>query len=444
MEEDGPTRGRRSVPWPERQKHWGPNLDSHCYVDLLPLVVAVKQLFRAVPATRCTFTCMPATAIVLSRSVGELLRGGRQRLGYTLREVERLTSAQGNLIPFSTLARIEQGRLDPGLKRLHALLRLYGLPIQAAGDLLDMEEIAGTVDVQGDFETLRDRGTRAWQDGDLPTAMACYLAMRHRADEQEPDRARRHESILSFAVMAAKLGKYHIARQMLDDLLLEKPERPMLFRVLIQAASTWQHLGSPQLALALVEGAAVQMESNDLRGRGWVLQLRASIQIDLRAFDQAQTNLAEAARMFQKANRPYDRALALVAIARAEVERGDATSAIRAARRAAEFSSGHGFERVHALASLQEARALLLSDRAQQALAVLTQVLAATVASSDNVIRFYAHFYLSKAFAGTGDSARAQAELEQAKYFVRFVDQASGEASEVKGPRKDGRVASRS
>ena len=110
---------------------------------------------------------MPAKAIALSPSVGGLLRERRQRLGYTLRDVERLTSARGGLIPFSTLARIEQGRLDPGLKRLHALLQLYGLPIQAAGDLLDLEAIAASVTVKGDFAALRARGARSWRAGDL-------------------------------------------------------------------------------------------------------------------------------------------------------------------------------------------------------------------------------------------------------------------------------------
>lgn len=376
---------------------------------------------------------MPAKAIALSRSVGGLLRDRRQRLGYTLREVERLTSAQGNVIPFSTLARIEQGRLDPGLKRLHALLQLYGLPIQSAGDLLDMESVAGTIAVDGDFAALRDRGTDAWQSGDLPTAMACYLAMRHRATGQESDRAIRHESILSFAVLAAKLGKHHIARQMLDDLLLDRPDRRMLFRVLVQAASTWRALGSPEFALALVGGAQAQLESNDLRGRGWVLQLRASIQIDLGAFEEAQANLGKAARAFQKAKRPYDRALTLVAISRLAVERGDAAGAAWASRQAAAFASRNGFARVHALATIQGARALLLAGRADRALAALTRVLAATVAASDNLIRFYAHFYLSKAYASAGDSPRAGVEMEQARYFVRFVDQASKEVSEVRG-----------
>jgi tetratricopeptide (TPR) repeat protein len=359
-----------------------------------------------------------------------------------LREVERLTLAQGNLIPFSTLARIEQGRLDPGLKRLHALLQLYGLPVQAAGDLLDLEAIAGESWVEGDVKTLRKRGSDAWQSGDLPTAMACYLAMRHRASEHETDRALRHESILSFAIMAAKLGKHHIARQLLDDLLLDKPARPILFRVFVQAASTWQALGSLELALALVGGAEALVDPKDLCGRGWVLHARASIQIDLGAFDKARANLGEAARVFQKARRPYDRALALVAIARAEVERGDGEAANRAARRAAEFASLKRFARVRVLAKVQEARALLVCKKADRALTVLTQILAETVATSDNVIRFYAHFYLSKAYADVGDSLRSDVELGQARYFVRFVEQASKEASEVRGALKDGSSAS--
>jgi transcriptional regulator with XRE-family HTH domain len=384
---------------------------------------------------------MPAKAIALSPSVGELLRNRRQRLGYTLRQVEHLTSSQGNIIPFSTLARIEQGRLDPGLKRLHALLQLYGLPIQAAGDLLDMESIAGDVSVGGDAATLRDKGMKAWQSGDTPTALACYLALRRRTDDQTTDRSVRHESILTFAVWAAKLGKYHVARQILDDLFLDKPERPTLLRAFVQAASTWHALGSAEVALAHIAGAEKLVEPGDHRSRGWILHLRASIQIDLRSFEDAHANLVEAARLYAKAERPYDRALALVAMARLEVERGDAAKAIQAARRAASFAVLKRFDRVHALAEIQEARAHLLAGKAELALTTLTRVLAETIAGSDNVIRFYAHFHLSKTYAKLGDSLRSHVEFEQAKYFVRFVDQASKETSEVRGHLKDGSTA---
>lgn len=385
---------------------------------------------------------MPAKAIALSSSVGELLRGRRRNLGYTLREVERLTSAHGNIIPFSTLARIEQGRLDPGLKRLHALLQLYGLPIQVAGDLLDIESIAGSLNVEGDFASLRERGDKAWQAGELPTAMACYLALRHRAADHDADRGKRHSSILAFAITAAKLGKHHIARHMLDDLLLDKPERAMRLRVFLQLGSTWHALGVPELALALIGAAEALIERDDRLGRGWVAHLRASIQIDLGQFAAARKNLVNAARVYQSAGKPYDRALALVTLARLEVEAGDAPAAIRGARRAARFAASKRFARVQALAEIQEARALLAAGTPERALTTLTRVLAETVAVSDNVIRFYCHFYLSKAYAVTGDSQRSHAELQQANYFVRFVDQASKEALEVRGHLKNESIAS--
>ncbi len=385
---------------------------------------------------------MPAKAIALSASVGDLLRFRRKRLGYTLREVERLTAAQGNQIPFSTLARIEQGRLDPGLKRLHALLALYGLPIQAAGDVLDLEAISGTVPVRGDSSALMKRGTDAWQRGDVSTAMACYIAMRRKASDEEADRVVRHESILSFAVIAAKLGKHHVARQILDDLVLDRPARPILFRVLIQSASSWQALGSPDFALALLSGAEGLLDAGDARGRGWIRHLRGSIQIDLGTFDEAKESLEAAARVFQRIKRPYDRALALVAIARVEVERANGVAATRLARRAKEFAAANKLSRVVGLASVQLARARILCSRAEEAIAVLTQLLADSIGASDNVIRFYTHFYLSKAYAIVGDPLRAHVEREQAGYFVRFVDQASKEASEVRGHLKAGSSAS--
>jgi ATP/maltotriose-dependent transcriptional regulator MalT len=212
--------------------------------------------------------------------------------------------------------------------------------------------------------------------------------------------------------------------------------------VLVQSASTWHALGSPELGLALIGGAEALLAPDDRRGQGWVLHLRASIQIDLGAFDEAQANLVAAARAYHGARRPYDRALSLVALARLEVERGDAAAALVAARRAERFAARERFARVSALATIQESRALLLESKSDRAVAALTRVLAETVATSDNVVRFYVHYYLSKAYASAGDSARSRVELEQAKYFVRFVDQASKETSEVRGHLGDGSFAS--
>jgi tetratricopeptide (TPR) repeat protein len=161
------------------------------------------------------------------------------------------------------------------------------------------------------------------------------------------------------------------------------------------------------------------------------------------SFEEAGANLDVAARLFERAKRPYDRALALVAKARLEIERGDPKAATRAARRAASFAKLKRFARVQQLAAIQEARAHLLRRDTSSAIKVLNKILAGTVSSADNVVRFYSHYNLSKAYAAAGDPARSQAEFEQAKYFVRFVDQASKEASEVRGHLKYGSIASK-
>ena len=46
------------------------------------------------------------------------------------------------ICPFNILDRVERGKLDPGLKRFQQLLP-YQVPMQAAGDLLDLEDLAG-------------------------------------------------------------------------------------------------------------------------------------------------------------------------------------------------------------------------------------------------------------------------------------------------------------
>ena len=122
--------------------------------------------------------------------MARLLRERRRELGLTLREVQKLTQESGKPIPHSTLARIESGRLDPGVRRLQQLLRLYRLPAQAAGDLLDLESIAGAVPFERDPLKLRTLAIEAWRAGRVPEAMACFFAFRERAAKEAVPAAR--------------------------------------------------------------------------------------------------------------------------------------------------------------------------------------------------------------------------------------------------------------
>ena len=376
---------------------------------------------------------MPAKAIPLSRFVGEFLRERRLRLGHTLRDVERLTSGQNNLIPFSTLARIEQGRLDPGLRRLHSLLQLYGLPIQAAGDLLEIESMADSSPDEKDPVKLRDLARAAWQSGDSRRALACFFALRRLTAGDPALKALRQDSVLSAAIVTGKLGKHHLSHQMLDELLTDSPGPELLVGIMVQQASSWKSLGAPEAALAYLARADQLLTPEAHKERGWILHQRASIQLDRREFRAAQTNLKKAIAAFRRAERPYDEAMCLTALARLFVAMDDPKRARLAARRAFEFATRRKFARVRMLAAILHARAHLIANDCEPALVILRVMLADAVTASDNVGRFYAHFYLWKAYTALGETSRAENERRDAGFHLQFIDEASQEANELRG-----------
>jgi hypothetical protein len=48
-------------------------------------------------------------------------------------------------------------------------------------------------------------------------------------------------------------------------------------------------------------------------------------------------------------------------------------------------------------------------------------------------VEFYAHHGLWKAYDALGDRERADLEFQAARYYVRFIDEISAEADEVRG-----------
>jgi hypothetical protein len=123
----------------------------------------------------------------------------------------------------------------------------------------------------------------------------------------------------------------------------------------------------------------------------------------------------------------------MAALARLEVESGNVSRGIQSARRATEFALRKGFPKVRLLAAIAHSRAHLLEKSPEPVLILLRSLLADAVASSDNVARFYAHFYLWKAYIAVGAHARAEIERREAVYHLRFTDEASEEAAELGG-----------
>ena len=375
---------------------------------------------------------MPSKAIAASPAVAQLLRDRRQALGLTLRRVEDLSRDAGHLIPHSTLARIESAKLDPGVRRLRQLLDLYQLPIEAAGEVLDLEAIAGAIPIEREPSRLRDRALDAWRGGRVAEALSCFLAFRRRVPNDDAHRQMRQEAILLFAVATASLGKAHIARHMLDELLLEKPDNDLLVRILIQQSVVWRGLGSPVAARAFVERADACVRPDAPKYRGWIEHQRGLLFLEERDFERAAASLTRAVQFQRRAKSPHDEVLALLAIVHLRLDEARAEDALVAARKAERLAARHAYNRLRLSALVDQARALLLLDEVEGGRTLLRGVLADSMVGDDNVVNFYAHYYLWKAEVKLGNAARALVELREAGYYLTFVDQRSREAADVR------------
>lgn len=374
---------------------------------------------------------MPAKHLPTSSAMGSFLRDQRKRLGYTLRDVEERSAAEGKLIPFSTLARIEQGKLDPGVRRLQQLLRVYHVPLQAAGDLLDLEEFAGELPKEKDPKKLYEMGANAWHTGDPRKGLAAFLAMQRL--EGDVDGYLRQQALHALSCSAAQLGKYEFAKHIVDGLLLEPPDDRLLIRVLVQAARCWQWLGGLEVALALLERARVHLSpASPPYDKAFVFHLKASIHIDLKQYQEAEQALAVAEKAYRKSKDETGFSRALGTRVRIGFERGDAAKALLAAQAARLYAQRHGFERLRMLYSIEEAHAYLLLGNVTTCLSRLGQVLADAVGASDDLVRFYTHFYFWKAYETLGDEPRAEVEFETAARYLEGVDEVGTETREVR------------
>jgi tetratricopeptide (TPR) repeat protein len=375
---------------------------------------------------------MPSKPTPASLAVAQLLRDRRQELGLTLRGVQELSREAGNLIPHSTLARIEAGRFDPGVRRLRQLLELYQLPIQAAGEVLDLEALSGPTPIERNPDKLRDRALDAWRGGRIAEALACFLSFRRRVPNDDEHRTMRQEAVLTFAVASASLGKLHLSRYMLDELLLDKPERDLLLRILIQQSVVWRALGSPVAARAFIERAAALVPPDAPKYRGWIEHQLGLVLMEEGEFAQATVRLERAVQLHRRARSFHDEVLALLGIARLRFEEARVRDALTAARQAARRATKHKFNRLRLSAMVDQAHALQSLDSIDESKTILRAVLADSMVRDDNVMNFFAHFYLWRAELGLGNADRAAIELREAAYFLKYVDQTSREATAVR------------
>src|SRR5678816_2509164 len=114
---------------------------------------------------------MPRVAIRPSQDVARLLRDRRAELNLTLRQAEERTRSFGKVIPFTTLAKVEQGRVDPGVVRFQQLLEAYDLPKEVALDVVSMETLRIQTPKKAEPQTLYDECLRLWKAGQIGQAL---------------------------------------------------------------------------------------------------------------------------------------------------------------------------------------------------------------------------------------------------------------------------------
>lgn len=366
----------------------------------------------------------------VSRKVAGLLRHRRRELGFSLREVEERAAALGVRLPTSTLMRIEQGDLDPGLRRWFALIHVYNVELLA--DAMELGSIAGSRNPKGEIGEMFERGERAWRTGDIAEALAHALAVRENLQEDAKARFLRQRALISFATYARNLGKYRLARQMVDVLLCQPMARPELTDTLVLAASVWRGLGSMEAALAMVERAARRADPEDARRLARVEHQWAKLLMQSGAPHEAQAHLNQALALYQRAGDGFNEVMARTLRVEVLEALGRGEDALTCAREALALAEQRDWGVLAANLRLELGRVLLGRGAGEQAVQELRRALASALVLGNRRLELYAHTRLWKAYTQLGESGAAALELAAAAQLVGRADEKSEELDEVR------------
>ena len=234
-----------------------------------------------------------------------------------------------------------------------------------------------------------------------------------------------------FAAAARNLGKYRLARQIIDDLLCEPPTAEVLIPALVLSSSLWRGLGAPDVALALIRQAAERLPGERTKEHAWVLHQQAKLFLETGQIGPAEKTLQRALATYRHYGDTYGEIRALLLRVAIHEAKGDPRKALQVARLVIKLSTRHEHARGVVFGLLELGRVLAGVGKTEAAVENLTQGLGNAVRLKDNNAQFVAHYHLWKIHLETGNHDRGRFELNAAKYFVQFVDERSPEADEV-------------
>jgi tetratricopeptide (TPR) repeat protein len=361
-------------------------------------------------------------------------------MNMTLREVSERLEVRGERFPTSTLVRVEQGKLDPGVRRLHLLMDLYRIPPDLVADLIELEERDVEEPEQDDPETLRREAVRYLTRGDTAQALARIFVLKHRGSGDPATTVRRQQAAIDIASAARDVGKFRLAQELVEHVLRDGPDASVVARALVLAAALWHGWGSWVVAIALVRQAATHVEADDLELKAWVMLQEAGLLLDAGELDDAARLADRVLRMQRKRGDREGETRALLLQARILEVRGDAQATARYAERALKIAREEDLEVSWISGLLLLGGSRIDSGEVERGLEHLNEALSKAMLIKNGYLEFHAHYRLWKAYAVLDDRDREQFELQAASYFERFVDEASPEGGEVRKLtyRKDG------
>lgn len=359
-------------------------------------------------------------------------------LKLSLAEVSRRLAATGSPIPHSTLVRIEQGKLDPGVRRLHQLLRLYDIPPNLVADFVDLENMASKETIAGDDASLYETAIAYWRAGELQRGLAYFFELRRRLSTVPGNEARRHQATLGFAGAARDLAKLRLSKSLVDDMLLDTPAGETTTKAFVLLASVWEGLGSIEVARAFIREAAARASESGPELAALVTHQEAKLLLKLGRPDEAVEALERAVSHYRAMGDVYGEARTAVLRVRIVEASGRPAEARAAAEALIAFAEAHGHAKIALTGRLELGRLLVAAGETERALSLLRGALGTAVEMEDRNARLLAHHHLWKAYTAAGESARAEVELDSARSLARFVDDASDEADEVRASLRGG------
>jgi tetratricopeptide (TPR) repeat protein len=281
------------------------------------------------------------------------LRRIREARRLSLDTVEEMSVEFPERVTKSHLSRIENGQALPTFPRLHALGRIYGVPMATLAERYEVEARKAAIPSVDDRteEEVRAEARRLRTQGLYQDAMLLYHALLERAAAN--GRGDVPELRLQVVNCLVHLGRYETAKLECEQLLGVDAfsTRERLIALHLYSFSAWK-LGRLMPAMWGLEQAAREAAEHgaDERLLADLASTRGQVLTEVASLAEARACLEEACRRYEGLPDPFEACRARVVLGEILLEEGALDEARRTLEGALVTAESEGFHRQQALA----------------------------------------------------------------------------------------------